>query len=114
MAVTETTDTTSVSGKIIKKFTTDLASSTSQQQDMTTWTCPDDVTSVRYLVVGGGGAGGAGFGGGGGGIRDSSGGYGSGGSGVVILQYDAPTILVRTRHFNVSGSGNLLVMEIQT
>lgn len=52
-------------------------------------------------------------GGGGGGVaaaRDGS----VGGSGVVILQYDVPTILVRTRQFNVTGSGNLLVMEVQT
>ena len=32
-----------------------------------TWTCPENVTSINYLIVGGGGAGGAGTTGGGGG-----------------------------------------------
>ena len=59
-----------------------------------------------------------GLGGGGGGTyvskdaRNTA--YGRGGSGVVILRYDAPTILVSARQFNVTGSGNLLVMEVQT
>lgn len=65
MTVTEVTDTTSVSGKVIKKFTTDLAAGGGQ--DTTTWVCPLDVTSVLYLVVGGGGGGGSGYSGGGGG-----------------------------------------------
>lgn len=66
MTVTETTDTTSVPGKIVKKFTTDLAPSTSQAQDSTTWTCPSWVTSVRCLIVGGGGSGASFYAGGGG------------------------------------------------
>lgn len=66
MTISVVTDTTTVAGKTIKKFTTDLAASTSQAQDTTTWTCPQGITSVRYLIVAGGGSGGAGSGGGGG------------------------------------------------
>ena len=73
MAVTETTDTTSVPGKIIKKFTTDLLPG--EGQDSTTWICPPGVTSIRILIVGGGGAAGNGNfagGGGAGGVLDGT------------------------------------------
>jgi len=64
MTVTETTDTTSVHNKVVKKFTTNL--SPGGGQDSTTWTCPSGVTSIRYLIVAGGGSGGNGSAGGGG------------------------------------------------
>ena len=67
MTVTEVTDTTSISEKVVKKFTTDLA------------------------------AGGAMTGGGGGGAgRASDVWSGDGGSGVVILQYIEPRVLIRS------------------
>lgn len=64
MTVTETTDTTSVAGKIVKKFTTNL--SPGGGQDSITWVCPSGVTNITYLIVAGGGSGGGRISGGGG------------------------------------------------
>ena len=37
-----------------------------------------------------------------------------GGSGIVILRYALPTILLSERQIQTTGSGELLVMEVQT
>lgn len=98
MAIIEDTDNTTIFRTTIKKFTTDLAPSTSQEQDSTTWTCPEGITLVRYLVVAGGGSGGSRYSGsGGGGAGGFRTGYidvvpgtiytikvGAGGSGIFI------------------------------
>lgn len=102
MTITEVTDTTTVAGKTIKKFTTNLAASNSQAQDTTTWVCPGNITSVRYLVVAGGGAGGSNSGGGGQGSNEYPIGNIQGGSGIVILNYCVEVVMMRVREYGIT------------
>jgi len=96
MAIAETTDTTTILNKAIKKFTTDLAAGSGQ--DTTSWICPNGVTSVNYLVVAGGGSGGE-FNGGGGG----SGGLLQGT--IAVLPGTSYDIKIGTGGYGVSSPG---------
>jgi hypothetical protein len=81
----------------VKKFTTDLEPSASQEQDSITWICPPGITNITCLIVAGGGAGG---------MQSRCGGGGAGG----VLHGDI-SVIPGTEYIIKIGAGGKIVLD---